>query len=457
MSHARETNFDGLVGPTHNYAGLSVGNLASIEHKARTSNPRAAALQGLKKMKFLADLGLLQGILPPHERPSVAALRQFGFTGRSDADVIEKAAREAPELLAACSSASFMWTANAATFSPSADSLDGRAHFTPANLCSKLHRSLEAAQTAVTIKAIFNNDSLFIHHPPLSGGSAMRDEGAANHTRLCSSYGEPGLQLFVYGDNALSTIADGPAPAKFPARQSLEASQAVARLHRLSPQRVLFARQNPVAIEAGVFHNDVISVGNRNCFLCHEQAFSDQKQVLKDLRNRFETVCGEPLHCIEVAAAEVSLEAVVASYLFNCQLISLSDHSMALIAPVECEQIPEVNAFLQSLAGDAVCPVKEVHFSDLRESMSNGGGPACSRLRVVLNEMERESLPPGIFLNDENYPLLVDWVNRHYRESLTPKDLADPLLLEECRNALDEICNIIGIGPIYPFQGATDA
>ncbi len=403
-------------------------------------------------MKFLADLGLDQAIFPPQERPSVAALRQFGFTGRRAADIIEKAAREAPELLAACSSASFMWTANAATFSPSADSLDGRAHFTPANLNSKLHRSLEGAQTARTLKAIFNDGALFVHHPPLSGGSAMRDEGAANHTRFCSSYGDPGLQLFIYGASALQPIADAPASAKFPARQSLEASQAVARLHWLSPQRVLFARQNPVAIQAGVFHNDVISVGNRNCFLCHEQAFTNQKQVLEDLRNRFEHVCGERLHCIEVVEAEVSLEAAVASYLFNCQLISLSGPSMALIAPAECERMPEVNAFLQSLAADPAYPVDEVHFFNLKESMSNGGGPACLRLRVVLTEKEKESLPTGIFLTNENYTQLVDWVNRHYRESLAQKDLADPTLLVECRAALDELCVILGIGAIYPFQ-----
>ncbi len=450
MARAHEANFDGLVGPTHNYAGLSIGNLASVGHKALVSSPRAAALPGLKKMKFLADLGLDQGILPPQERPSIIALRQFGFTGHSDANVIEKAAQEAPELLAACSSASSMWTANAATFSPSADSRDGRAHFTPANLYNKLHRSLEAGQTARILKKIFNNDALFVHHPPLCGGNVMRDEGAANHTRFCSSYGEPGLQLFVYGASALQPEKNG--PAQFPARQTLEASQAVARLHRLSPDRVLFARQSPTAIDAGVFHNDVVSVGNGNYFLCHEQAFSDQKQVLENLRNRFETVCGESFQCIEVAATEVSLEAAVASYLFNCQLIRLNDDSMAVIAPAECEQTPEVKAFLQNLAADTDSPVDEVHFIDLRESMSNGGGPACLRLRVVLNEEEKKSLLPENFLTNENYPLLVDWVNRHYRESLAQNDLADPLLLEESRKALDELCNIIGIGSIYPFQ-----
>ena len=58
-----EANFDGLVGPTHNYAGLSVGNVASLNNAKNTSNPKQAAKQGLAKMKALADLGMVQGVL----------------------------------------------------------------------------------------------------------------------------------------------------------------------------------------------------------------------------------------------------------------------------------------------------------------------------------------------------------------------------------------------------------
>lgn len=450
MSLAREINFDGLVGPTHNYAGLSVGNLASLQHRASTSNPREAALQGLEKMKFLADLGLDQGIIPPQERPSVQALRGLGFTGKDDAAIIEKAARDASELLATCSSASSMWTANAATFSPSSDSLDGRAHFTPANLISKLHRSLEAQQTARILNTIFKSDAFFVHHPALTGGIAMRDEGAANHTRLCASFGGSGLQLFVYGARALQHESEG--PSRFPTRQSLEASQAVSRLHQLSPEGVIFARQNPKAIDAGVFHNDVISVGNQNFFLYHERAFVGQEQILEKLRRQFEIVCGKSLDCVEVSETEVSLKTTIATYLFNSQIVSLSDDFMVIIAPIECQKSPDVCDFLQRLTENPFSPVKEVHFLDLRQSMSNGGGPACLRQRVVLTAEERDSLPKGIFLTESNYTILVDWVNRHYRDSLDHKDLADPLLLEECRIALDELCSILGIGTIYPFQ-----
>src|SRR5687768_11173563 len=179
---AYEVNFDGLVGPTHNYAGLSYGNVASMSHKRSVSSPRQAALQGLAKMKFLADLGVKQAVLPPHPRPDIAALRRIGFTG-SDADVLAKVQREDPVLLAAVSSSSSMWAANAATVSPSADTSDGRMHFTPANLVSLFHRSLEAPTTAAVLRAIFNDEKHFAHHPPLPATMHFSDEGAANHTR----------------------------------------------------------------------------------------------------------------------------------------------------------------------------------------------------------------------------------------------------------------------------------
>ena len=142
INHAREANFDGLVGPTHNYAGLSWGNVASKSNVSAVSNPKEAALQGLAKMKQLADRGYVQGVLPPHERPHLPTLRALGFSG-NDADVLAQVLKKSPDLLAAVSSAAAMWTANAATVSPSADTRDRRVHFTPANLSAKFHRSIE--------------------------------------------------------------------------------------------------------------------------------------------------------------------------------------------------------------------------------------------------------------------------------------------------------------------------
>src|SRR5438874_9593839 len=253
---AIEINFDGLPGPTHNYSGLAEGNLASERHKSLASNPRQAALQGLAKMKALADRGFAQAVLPPHERPDMAALRAVGFAG-DDSAVLRSAAKAAPQLLAACSSAAAMWVANAATVSPSADTADGRVHFTPANLVSHFHRSLEAPTTTRILRAIFADERRFVVHDALPAAAQFGDEGAANHMRFAEP-GTPGVELFVYGRAAFDP--DVPAPRRFPARQTREASEAVARRHGLAPQRTVLARQNPEAIDAGAFHNDVVAV-----------------------------------------------------------------------------------------------------------------------------------------------------------------------------------------------------
>ena len=442
--HAVEANFDGLVGPTHNYAGLSWGNVASKSNVRSVSNPKEAALQGLAKMKRLADRGYVQGILPPHERPHIPTLRELGFTG-SDADILAKAAKDAPSILAAVSSASCMWTANAATVSPSADTADHRVHFTPANLSAKFHRSIEHPVTGRALKAIFADECYFAHHPALPSVSQFGDEGAANHTRLCREYGEPGVELFVYGRIAFNEQA--PAPRKFPARQTLEASQAIARLHGLSDRHVVFAQQNPAAIDAGVFHNDVIAVGNGNTLFYHEQAFLDEAQVLADIRSR---LTGTELQAIRVSTADVPIEDAVASYLFNSQLLNTPD-GMLLAVPGECREVASVSDYLDRLVASGG-PISAVEVFDVKQSMRNGGGPACLRLRVVLTDDEQQAVNQGVLLDDALYQRLTTWVEAHYRDKLTQDDLADPMLLEEVRKALDELTGILGLGSIYDFQ-----
>ncbi|MFJ2991486.1 N-succinylarginine dihydrolase [Pandoraea sp. NPDC087047] len=446
---AFEANFDGLVGPTHNYAGLSFGNVASANNANRVSNPREAALQGLAKMKALADLGYAQGVLPPQERPSVALLRTLGFSG-DDRTVIREAARMAPELLGTASSAASMWTANAATVSPSADTRDGRVHFTAANLCSKLHRAIEHETTSRVLRTVFADEARFAHHDALPGWPSLGDEGAANHTRLCGAYGERGVEFFVYGRDDL---ASAPAPRRFPARQTLQASQAIARRHGLSDADVVFAQQHPDAIDAGVFHNDVIAVGNGNVLFCHAQAFVDQAAVLSTLRERL-AARGTQLDVVEVSPDDVSIEDTVGSYLFNSQLLSRAAEAgggMRLVVPQECRERPAVWRYLESLVASGG-PIRELHVFDLRESMRNGGGPACLRLRVVLTPEEREATHAGVWIDDARYATLTDWVKRHYRDQLAVGDLADPALLDECRAALDELTRLLGLGSLYPFQ-----
>lgn len=443
--HTTEVNFDGLVGLTHNYTGLSPGNRAAILHAGETSKPKKAALQGLAKMKALHDMGWVQGVLPPQERPDLHTLRQLGFSG-SNSQVISQAARLAPELLAACSSASSMWTANAATVSPSADSLDGKVHFTPANLCSMFHRTLEHQSSYQILKAVFSDPNHFVHHQALPGHVRFGDEGAANHTRFCVHYGDAGVQLFVYGQNQFSN--DQIAPRKYPARQTFEACQAISRLHLLNEQKVIYAQQNPVVIDQGVFHNDVIAVGNRNLLFCHKQAWLNQEKVYQDIRSALSNV---PFHLIEVSDKDISVQQAVSTYLFNSQILSLDDDNMMLIVPSECQQEPAVWQYLEHLLS-ADNPINQIKVFDLRQSMKNGGGPACLRLRVALTQQEIDTISPSCLMNEDLYQKLEQWINTHYRDELTPSELATPDLYDESRTALDELTQILDLGSIYSFQ-----
>lgn len=438
-----EVNFDGIPGPTHNYAGLARGNLAAERNANLVANPREAALQGLAKMRALAQRGFAQAVLPPHERPLVPALRALGFAG-SDADILTRAADEAPRVLAACTSAAAMWAANAATVSPSADTADGRVHFTPANLFAHFHRSIEAETTTRVLRSIFADERRFVVHDPLPAARQLSDEGGANHTRLAAPDGRS-VELFVFGRHGFDSKQPG--PQRYPARQTFEASAAVARRHGLDSNRALFAQQTPAAIDAGVFHNDVIAVGTASVLFCHENAYVDQAALLEVLRTRL----GPSFTAIIVPAAEVSIEDAVSTYLFNSQLLTRTDGKLLLVAPQECREHPPVAEYCDALlASDG--PIKEMLTFNLRQSMRNGGGPACLRLRVELSDQERAAIGARVVLDDALANELEAWVQRHYRDRIAPPDLADPALLDESRRALDELTTLLGLPSVYPFQ-----
>ncbi|MEM1445545.1 MAG: N-succinylarginine dihydrolase [Planctomycetota bacterium] len=429
-----EFNVDGLVGPTHNYAGLAPGNLASAKHKAQPSNPRAAALQGVDKMRTLHDLGVPQAVLPPPLRPHVEVLRRLGFSG-DDATVLDRARCDAPHLLAAAGSASSMWTANAATVSPSADTHDGRLHFTPANLTAALHRSIEPSATAATLCALFPGETHFAHHNALPAAVGYGDEGAANHTRLMSGFGRPGVEFFVHG---------GTETNRFTPRQGLEASKAVARLHGLNPQRTVFAAQHPEAIDAGVFHNDVIAVGHRHVLLYHEKAFANESETRDALREAWSHCNPDRELCfLRVNDAELPLADAVASYLFNSQLVTKPDGKIVLIAPLECSEQSATSAAIERLLGEP--GIDEVVFVDVRQSMHNGGGPACLRLRVELTGKQQSAMHPGVVFDPELEAKLRGWVETHYRERLVADDLADPALLRETAEAHASLRALLGL------------
>jgi succinylarginine dihydrolase len=441
---AHEWNFDGLVGPTHNYSGLSFGNIASAKNRGQIANPKRAALQGLAKMKALHDRGWKQGVLAPQERPNLSILRAIGFTG-SDAAVLARAAREARVVFNAAMSASSMWSANAATVSPSANTNDARVHFTAANLNNKFHRSMEHPTTSRVLAAMFHDAKRFAHHDALPATPQFGDEGAANHTRFTSEIGKRGVEFFVYGATGFDPSA--PAPKHFPARQTREASEAIARLHALDAAHVVFAQQNPDVIDAGVFHNDVIAVGHRNVHFCHQEAFLNQADVIRELR---EKSLGT-IETIEVPTSAVPVHDAVSSYLFNSQLLNKPSGKLAIVVPEECREIDSVSRYLDGLIATNGA-IDEVLVFDLRESMMNGGGPACLRLRVELNEAEANAVNSGVVMSDALYATLVAWVNKHYRDRMADADLIDPALVDQVRTALDELTQILKLGSVYPFQ-----
>lgn len=443
---ALEINFDGLIGPNHNYSGLAFGNLASSRNAKNTSSPKQAALQGLEKMRTLIKLGYTQGFMLPQQRPDVTALRSLGFTG-TDENVIAQAAQNNPELISMVYSASSMWAANAATVTPSHDSNDGKVHFTPANLVTTSHRAIEHPQTQKQLSTIFNNDYYFSVHPALLAINRFADEGAANHTRLCKNYDEPGLGLFVYGRDSDTKSNE----LLFPARQTLEASQAIARQHTLPDSRAVYLQQSARAINAGAFHNDVVAVGNGPVLFYHQDAYDahSQQVAFSLLSEKID------FKAIEVPAEKVSLNDAITSYLFNSQLLASPTGDMSemrLIAPSECYDNENVRNYLAQLVEDQSQPIRHVEYVDVRQSMSNGGGPACLRLRVALTEEELAAVNPAFLLDDAKIDALKACVEEHYREELNPEDLLNPAFLVECQTALDALTKVIGITDFYDFQ-----
>jgi len=440
-----EFNFDGLVGPTHNYAGLSFGNIASRTNVGIISNPKQAAKQGLLKMKTLMDLGIPQAVLPPHQRPNIDLLRNLGFSG-DIAKILQRANKYQPKLLHAAYSAASMWTANMATVSASCNTADSKLHITPANLTHNLHRAQESEFNYKLLQKIFADSKYFMIHQALPAYRDLSDEGAANHSSLTKEYGAPGLEMFVYGIDGLNDSMQH--AQHFPRRQTKLASSSIMRNHMLTTECCLLVQQNPLAIDAGVFHNDVIWVANKNVAFYHSDAFVDWENAKQAIRNYFR----DEFYFLEVQARDLSLNTAVATYLFNSQLVSLpNSQDMVLILPIECQTSTQVQEVLASIiASDN--PIVAVKYVNCLESMRNGGGPACLRLRVVLDVTQQHACHQKIILNQNLYNELEIWIERHYRDRLSAADFLDPMLTEEVFVALDELTNLLDLGSIYPFQ-----
>ena len=439
MAFSGEINFDGLIGPTHNYAGLSQGNLASQKHLNKTSNPKAAALQGLDKMRLIMDQGIPQGFFLPHERPHLKTLRALGFSG-TDEDIINRATKQNPLLLKNVYSASSMWAANAATFSPSIDSYDQNIHITPANLNTMFHRSIEHEFTQAQLELMFGG--VAIVHDPIENISGYGDEGAANHLRVSEQHLKPGFQIFVYGSSAFE-VHQG-----MITRQAEEISKAVSIMHQLDPDRVLFLKQNEQAINAGSFHNDIVSLANEEVFIFHQEAFADRVELERILHHLKDHVKG--FHPIEILSEDISLDDLVSSYLLNSQLITVKNNEMMMLLPEEVQNHSNCMRWLEEIKSSS--PIKHIEFVDIRQSMMNGGGPACLRFKITVNNDEFNQINEKFLLTPKKLMDLRALVTKHYRDKLNPADLLDNNLVQESYRFLDELTQLLDLGNIYNFQ-----
>jgi succinylarginine dihydrolase len=291
-----------------------------------------------------------------------------------------------------------------------------------------LHRAQEWPDTKRQLAVAFGDPRHFAIHdavPPTFG-----DEGAANHMRLCESHDAPGVEVFVYGKTG------GP----FPARQHEQASRLVARAHGLSPERTVFIEQNPAAIAAGAFHNDVVAVANASVLFTHAEAFADQTGAYEAIRSAFPA-----LDVVEVPSSAVSLQEAIRTYLFNAQLLTMPDGTMALIVPEECRESPSVWAWVETmLTGNG--PIRQVIPVDVKQSMANGGGPACLRLRVVCNPA---AVDPRFLLDEAKADLIESIIAAHWPQQIDPSDLGSDNLARQviaARLALLDALNLAQLG-----------
>lgn len=422
-----EVQLEGLPGPTHHYGGLSPGNVASLRNRGRESRPREAALQALAKMRWLHERGVPLLILPPLPRPDLGFLASLGFSGTLQAR-LRQAHQEAPASLARAASASSMWAANAATVAASADTRDGRLRFLPANLAAWQHRALETQETARLLARIFPASSRLRLLDPLPSHRDFGDEGAANHLRFSSGAAQPGWNVFVHAPGMDSV--GGPS-LRYAGRQTEAASRAAARSLRLPPERTFFLAQSAAAIDAGAFHNDVVAMGADNRLVAHEAAFAGGPTVLKRLETAFRRDTGVELRMRWVTGRELSLRAAVRTYFFNSQWVRLGDGRLWILAPGEAAEDAASRRLLDRLREDGFCDGWTAF--DLRQSMRNGGGPACLRLRVPMTAAEWRRIPDRVKPDAARLRRLEDFVRARYPDTLRPADLADA---EKMREAL---------------------
>ena len=140
--------------------------------------------------------------------------------------------------------------------------------------------------------------------------------------------------------------------------------------------------------------------------------------------------------------AAISLADAIRSYLFNAQLVTLPSGEMALILPAEARDTPSVWNWLERhVAGNG--PIRRLAIVDVRQSMANGGGPACLRLRVVADPSH---VDPRFLVDSAKLDRIAAVIETHWPERIAQDQIGDSALIariEQARHALLEMLDIV--------------
>ena len=369
----KQVFIDTIPGPTNHFGGHAVGNIASMNSKNNILNPQKAALEWLEKVKKVAMIGGNQFVLPPQRRPLTHKKKTL-----TQSDI----------------SSSFIWMANAGLFIPRIDTQLENNQFIPANMKQSEHRNIEHPFHQYWLKKILKYSKCNFHKI-----LDINDEGSANSIRLWHKKNQCGVNIFVYGKPN----------ARYPIRQSKSSCEKIINITK--PRHYILLEQTKEAIDAGVFHNDVIAFGFKNTIICHEKAFSNQKQELKKLKKIFTNSLNAPLNIVEIANNSLSLNAAVKTYLFNSQVIEINN-KFELICPIEVKENPNSYKITEKWVTNGL--FNKVHFVNIKSSLKNGGGPACLRLCLYLNDNEVKKIPTKFKLDKTKYKKISKIILEHY-------------------------------------------
>ncbi|RAP29456.1 hypothetical protein DID78_03615 [Candidatus Marinamargulisbacteria bacterium SCGC AG-343-D04] len=418
---------DGLMGPSYHFGGLSLGNTWSETHFKEISFPKKAALEGLHKMFEVYSLGLHQYVLPPVRKDVSALFRSLGYD-HFNSESLRELFSVNPYFVSSVFSSSSAWLANIGHVTPACDSFTHKMNVTPANLNYCFHRSCDVEGYRDLLSTLFENCHDVVLHRPIT--SSFGDEGSANTVRLSASSGE-GFFLYVYGKTVDRTYSH-----KYPARQSKEAFDILVKQHHVS-RKFVMVQQSQEAIDAGVFHNDVICFGLENLLIVHESAFENQEEVMSYVKELYEETFSEDLQVIVISREMMSLEEAVKSYFFNSQLLPLSDGGFHCFVSTHSRKYSALEQVLQYIQSE--CSRFSYSYVECDESIKNGGGPACLRLGFVASEHDRKLLNDAFLLTQERYDFLYSFISRHYPDEMQFEQLRDYEFLCECREIVDSL------------------